>query len=342
MLSWFVLGCASACGSHSGKHGASHEDSGMQPVDADAGMTAEDAGSAPSGHDAATQDEDAGKRDASVPTDYDQLVLADAPVAYWAMNQAPKDEADLSGHDHTGTYQGGKPGSLELPNGDQAAAFDGVAQYLTVPSSPAFSITTTGELTWEAWINADLLQFPHDDGSGYVDWLGKCAEYAPSCEWEARWYSTMNDEQRCNRWSAYVFNPSAQLGSGADFQPACGLVKAMSWYHVVGEYSLETQPADCESTDTYPGSIDIWVNGTKWDHASHGQTGCFSQYQVKPAAADSPINIGTMALDTWFPGAIGKVAIYDKLLTQAQISAHFHAMTDHDPSGTCGDTCNDF
>ena len=40
-----------------------------------------------------------------------------------------------------------------------------------------------------------------------------------------------------------------------------------------------------------------------------------SQYNVVPDANNSPLNIGTMAMDAWFPGAIGKVAIYDKLLT---------------------------
>ena len=31
-----------------------------------------------------------------------------------------------------------------------------------------------------------------------------------------------------------------------------------------------------------------------------------SQYDVVPAANGSPLNIGTMALDSWFKGAIGK------------------------------------
>ena len=46
-----------------------------------------------------------------------------------------------------------------------------------------------------------------------------------------------------------------------------------------------------------------------------------------------------MAMDAWFPGAIGKVAIYDYLLTPAQISAHYHAMTGKQPTGSCGNTC---
>jgi hypothetical protein len=184
-----------------------------------------------------------------------------------------------------------------------------------------------------------VLQFPNDGGSGYIDWMGKCASYSPTCEWEARMYSTTNAEGRCNRISAYVFNPGAGLGSAADWQPVCGLVQAGRWYHVVGEYTLRAQPANCANATTYPGSINVWVNGVLWNQSRHGQTGCMSQYSVLPQANASPLNIGTMASDSWFPGAIGKVAIYDRLLTPAQITAHYQAMTGQQPTGTCADTC---
>jgi hypothetical protein len=52
-----------------------------------------------------------------------------------------------------------------------------------------------------------------------------------------------------------------------------------------------------------------------------------SQYGVAPGTGDSPLNIGTMTRDTWFLGAIGKVAIYDYLLSQKQIADHFAIMT---------------
>ena len=73
----------------------------------------------------------------------------------------------------------------------------------------AFSIPTTHNLTWEAWIRPDVLQFPNDS-NGYVDWMGKCQDYSPTCEWEARMYTTTNGENRCNRISAYIFNSSAE------------------------------------------------------------------------------------------------------------------------------------
>ncbi|HET9930781.1 MAG TPA: LamG-like jellyroll fold domain-containing protein, partial [Polyangiaceae bacterium] len=273
------------------------------------------------------------------PTSYDELVLCDSPVGYWAMSQASGSEPDLSGRGNVGSYRGGSAGTTTLPNGDRAAVFNGSNQFLTIPSLPAYSIPTTGSLTWEAWLKASVLQFPHDSG-GYVDWLGKCASYSPTCEWEGRLYNTDNSESRCNRFSAYVFNPSAGLGSGADFQPQCGLIQAGNWYHVVGEYTLLSAPASCENTSKYPGSIDIWVNGVKWNQSRHGQTGCMSQYQVVPKANSSPINVGTMAEDAWFQGAIAKLAIYDHLLSEAQIKARYRAMTAREPTGSCANDCS--
>jgi len=274
---------------------------------------------------------------------YDQTVLCDRPVAYLAMNKASGSEPDLTSNGHTGTHQGGTVPLVALPNADQASDFNGSSQYVTIPSSAFFSIPTTGNLTWEAWIRPDVLQFPHDDGSsGYVDWMGKCEQYGPTCEWEARMYSTNTNESpnRPNRISAYVFNPSAGLGSAADWQPAVGLIQAGQWYHVVGEYTTLSQPSDCSNSATYPGSINVWVNGVQWNHASHGQTGCMSQYNVVPTANTSAVNIGTMALDSWFQGAIGKVAIYNFLLTQAQITNHYQVMTGKQPTGSCANTCS--
>jgi Concanavalin A-like lectin/glucanases superfamily len=270
---------------------------------------------------------------------YDDLVLCDAPVGFWAMRSGSATEPDLTKQGHDGSYRGGTPVTVKLPNADLAADFDGQKQFLTIPSAAAFSIPTTGELTWEGWLNPALLEFPNNSG-GYVDWLGKCAEYGPTCEWEGRMYNTTNSQARCNRLSAYAFNPEANLGSGAFFQTECGTVKARDWYYVVGEYTLHAWPKACTNAAQFPGSIEIWVNGVKWQQASHGDTGCMGQYEVVPKANDSPINVGTMAGDAWFQGGIGKLAIYDHLLTQEQIAKHYRTMTGRAPTGSCADTCS--
>jgi hypothetical protein len=276
--------------------------------------------------------------------EYDAAVLADDPVGFWAISLAPNKERDLTGNGHDGSYRGqGTPEKTTLPNGDAVMKFDGATQYLSIPSSPDFSIPTTATLTWEAWVRPDVLQFPHDDGSsGYVDWLGKCEEYGPTCEWEARLYNTNTSEtpNRPNRFSAYVFNPSAGLGSGADWQPRAGLIQAGTWYHVVGEYTTLDEPNDCQNTADAPGSIEIWLNGVKWDHDSHGQTGCMSQYDVVPQANGSAVNVATMAKESFFQGAIGKLAIYNHLLSEERIKHHYTLMTGKQVRGSCGNTCN--
>lgn len=275
---------------------------------------------------------------APAPTNYDSAVLADNPVMYLSLATSTSGtEKDLSGNGNNGTYKGGIPTTATLPNGDKAADFNGSGEYVTVPSSPALSIPTTHELTWEAWIRPDTLQFPNDSGYGYVDFMGKCQDYGPTCEWESRMYSTTNPEGRANRLSAYVFNPSAGLGSAADWQPNANTIQSGQWLHVVGEYQTITTPTGCSTID--PGSINIWVNGVKWDQAAHFPTGCMSQFSVTPTANNSPLNIATMAMETWFHGAIGKVAIYNYLLNQTQINTHFTAMTGSTPSGSCAQTC---
>ena len=272
---------------------------------------------------------------------YDSTVLTDHPVAFWDMSNPGGSEMDLSGNGHNGSYKGGTPALTAMLNGDKAVDFNGSTEYMTVPSSSAFSIPTTQQFTWEGWIRPDVLQWSSASdpyGYGYVDWMGKCQDYSPSCEWESRMYASVNSDSRCNRLSAYVFNPGAGLGGGADWQPNCNLLQAGHWLHVVGEYQTQTTPSPCKSA--YPGTINIWVNSVPWNPSYHYPTGCMSQYSITPKVGSSPLDIGTMAMDSWFPGAVGKVAIYNYLLTQPQITSHFSAMTGGAPSGSCANTCS--
>lgn len=265
---------------------------------------------------------------------YDKAVLADAPVAYFALSGA-SDEKDLTGHQHRVDHQE-TAGQTAAPNGDPVALFNGSDSYVSIASALDLSITATGQLTWEAWIRPTSLEFANAP-SGYTDWMGKCDSYSPTCEWEARMYTATNSQKRCSRLSAYAFNPTAGEGSGADWQPSCGAISAGRWLHVVGEYQTRETPVECNSA--YPGTINIWVNGVPWSAVDHRPTGCMSQYKVLPKAGPSSLLIGTMARDLWFSGAIGKVAIYDSLLTQDQITGHFRTMTGTGPAGSCKETC---
>jgi hypothetical protein len=334
------LRCDTSGGSCASIAGASTSSYQLQSADVGSTVRSQVTATNPGGASTARSSQTATVQ-ASAQSAYDQAILADHAVAYWAMTSPGAGaEQDLTGHGHTGSYKGGTPTLTTMMNGDTAVDFNGSSEYMTVASSAGFSIPTTGQLTWEAWIRPDTLQWSSasdPSAGGYVNWIGKCQNYSPSCEWEGRMYASVNPDNRCNRLSAYVFNSSAGYGSGAYWQPQCNLLQAGQWLHVVGEYQTITTPTSCDSS--FPGTIDIWVNGVYWGASYHYPTGCMSQYSVSPTAGSSPLNIGTNALDSWFPGAIGKVAIYSHLLSQAQISAHFQAMSGAAPSGACNPTC---
>src|SRR5437763_742491 len=144
------------------------------------------------------------------------------------------------------------------------------------PQHAAFSIPTTGNLTYEMWVQPTVLQFPSSVDGDYVHVLGKCVSHPNTgqCEWAARLYNTTTSQRRCNRLSGYAFNPNGGEGVGADWQPVCGLVQAGEWLHVVVEYRTNPTktPGGCDPN--YPGTIDIWVNGVKWNQSYHSDTGC--------------------------------------------------------------------
>lgn len=280
-------------------------------------------------------------------TNYDQAILADKPVGYWTLGEGSGTATDSSTNKVNGTYKG-TSSKTTLPNGDSATDFPGEkGTYVEIPDKDQYSVSTTKYLTWEAWIRPDTLTSGYDNN--YSNFLGKCTRYNPTCEWEGRMYDTKTPaegENRCNRVSAYIFNLGADLGSAGDWQPKCGLAQANQWLHVVGQYQIANTPSSyqCNSKDypasKYPGTIDIWVNGVKWSQSSHADTGCMNQYGIQPQNSTSPVTVGTMALtEYWFKGAVGKFAIYDHPLTQAQISAHYQLMTGHAPSGSCANNC---
>ncbi len=139
--------------------------------------------------------------------------------------------------------------------------FDGVDGQVEVPNHPAFSISTTGELTVEAWMRPDGWMLPDtcldpnmppyvqnspyfqttEDITGmtpssrYVHFLGKGEGSGPTAqqEWTFRIYScdqvqgpAGQEERRAGRISFYVFNlnvPSGQNeGVGSYYQPGFG------------------------------------------------------------------------------------------------------------------------
>ena len=244
---------------------------------------------------------------------YDTAVLADDPVGYWQMsNAAAASEPDASGHGRTGTYTGNRA-SVALPNGDNAADFDGATGYLQIADNAVLSPATTGEFTIEAWMRPDTLQFDNFEGSGYVHWMGKGTPNQH--EYVARMYNQTNDEDRPNRISGYSFNLDGGLGAGSYFQDP---VTTTAWIH----YVLVINPSATSSA--YPnGYTKVYRDGVLRDQDQLSINGIV----ITPADGTAPLRIGTRDLGSFFDGAVGKVAVYDNELSPERIKAHTDAMT---------------
>jgi len=235
---------------------------------------------------------------------YDQTALNLGPVMYLNMDPAAA-PTDLSGNGHVGSYKGGVPASATMPNGEKAPVFNGVNQYLSIASSPKLSVPTKRVLTIVAWIKPSTLQFPNTENEDFVYFLGK-GNPTEGYEYANRMYSKVNSASRPNRISVYHWNTNGGLGSGSYFQDA---VNTTDWIMIT------------DIIDMNRGVVDIYKNGVLRDSTP------LSQYSVTPRATNSPFNIGTRNLNSWFQGAVGKVSVHDRLLTTAELSSLYKAMT---------------
>ncbi len=240
---------------------------------------------------------------------YDSKVLADLPVLYLTLG-APHGshvEHDLSTSHHGGTYFSGSNSiqKTQMPNGDAASVFNGANQYLEVSSRDNLSLQHNKALSLEAWIRPDTLQFPNSEGDGYVHWAGKgeSSEY----EYVCRMYSLNNSANRPNRISGYAFNPDGGLGSGSYFQDA---LVAGAWIHV--GVVIDNRNAFQQ--------VRIFKNGVL------RKTTMLNQFDVVPQPGNAPLRIGTRDMRSFFKGAIGKFAIYNYAVSEAQFKNHFLSM----------------
>lgn len=235
---------------------------------------------------------------------YDAAILAAGPELYLPLG--PGGMTDRTSHGHLVSVAG-RPSAALFPTGDSASVFDGAAQYVEVAAHAALSVPNTGILTVEAWIRPDNLQPPHLEGSGYVYFMGR--NMPGQSEYSSRFYALTNDENRPNRISGYAFNLSGGLGTGSYFQDT---VTAGQWIH----YVLVINTVDVSST--YPtGYTKIFKNGVFRDQDA------LSDYSIVPQAGTAPLRIGTATLDSFFPGAIAKVAVYGRELTTFEVRDHY-------------------
>ena len=174
---------------------------------------------------------------------YDQVVLADHPAAFYDMSGTAT-EPDLTGNGHTGTYKGGPSGGASLPNGERATDFNAGSahsgQYLTIPSSAAFSISTARQLTWEAWIRPDVLQF----ANGQQRRLRRLDGQVPGLLTDLRVGGAhvlgTNAREPPQPHVGLRLQPDRRSRLGRRLATRGRSHRGGQWYHVVGEYTTLT------------------------------------------------------------------------------------------------------
>ncbi|MEU4724789.1 FG-GAP-like repeat-containing protein [Nonomuraea dietziae] len=248
---------------------------------------------------------------------YDQLVLSHKPAAYWRLSHpSAGTETDRTGNGHKGTFRG-VTSSVQLPNRDGAAVFNGTSGYFEVPNANAFHISTTGKFTVEAWIRPRTLEFADDEQDGYVYFMGKGTKSGTGGdrEWAGRMYNKSHPD-RPNRISGYAWNLDGGFGAGAAFQHP---LTVNQWMHVALTFDT--------SEGTY-GKVRIYKNGLPAGSDNLVfRPGQADEVIVKPKPGSAPVRVGTRDFRSYFNGAIGKFAIYNRALTAAELRSHYAVMT---------------
>lgn len=225
----------------------------------------------------------------SIP-DYSATVIADSPIAFWKMNDTSgSSAADSSGNGRNavlnGTYSLGIVPTINLPG---AILFDGTTGYGSIAHASWMDLT---DVSLECW--AFLLGNP-TSRVGYITRQFASAGNIP--------YSL---ETAANSGNS---NPQMAQYNGASWTSANSQVATaiMGWYHLVG-------------TKSAAGVLNIYMNGmranipTTVTPAGTSTEGLFLGRQHNYVAASAYIN-----------GALSCCAIYDKVLTPAQIAKHYN------------------
>jgi hypothetical protein len=223
-------------------------------------------------------------------TYYPGLVLANNPVSYYRMGEAPgsTSAADSSGHGHAATYS---PGGVTLgitprrgSDGDTAVMLDGASGYVSLPSAGLDNFT--GGLTIEFWV------YPTTVGTGqrFVDFgNGAGADNILF----GRYTNT-------NGVYFQVYNGS----SGGNLVYAPGALQQNVWQHFA-------------ATVTSTGFATIYKNGVAIASAN---------INVPRNVARTNDYIGkSNSGDPYSGGAFDEFAVYNQALTAAQIQSRLAA-----------------
>jgi len=222
-------------------------------------------------------------------------VLADGPIAYWRLGEAPgsASAADAAGNANNGTYSGGITlGQPGFHGGDTAALFDGVTGRIVIPDS---NVLNPPNITMEA---------------------------------KVRWDGPNDLQQRILEKSSFAELAQYGLSILPDGHVQVEIRTSSATTSVdVKSIGVAAQGAETHIVATYDGAfIRIYLNGVL-DPSETAAPGSISPKPPDPAnPTASGVGIGNQIdRDRPFKGLIDEIALYPTALSPARILAHYQS-----------------
>lgn len=233
---------------------------------------------------------------------YRAVVVTDAPVAYWRLDDADGASAkDEIGNAHPGTYYGTvehRVAGISAHNG--AANFDGstgcisVGESFRFPGRVAFSV--------EGWVK--LVAYGAE-GTRMVSTEGFPTGIRSGWNLSASYGDT--GYPYFDAWSSEGTDNQYVMGAYSSTSPEHGKLPLGEWSHVIGTFDDSAE--------------EIWVNGVLRNRVKQSSLNRANAGTLTIGCAGSgsgPIYLGAK-------GALDEIAIYDKVLSPERIAAHYAA-----------------
>lgn len=236
---------------------------------------------------------------------YGQLVIADAPLGYWKLDETNGSVAYDYVSDHDGVYTLnvllGQPGH-GLVDTHKAAGFGTLANSNSCVTNINldFATSSNASFTVEAWVKGGA----QTTDAGLV----------------SKGYGSGGEQFNldCGSGGSHAFRFFVRNASGGVHLANSSVVPNNQWQHVVGV------------CDQINGNVYLYVNGTNVGSGSIGtSSGLLS--------STTPVSIGARksgagtAYDFQFVGSMEEVAIYGYALSPAQVQAHYVAASNRVP-----------